>query len=73
VAETRSVGTGTTAARDLDTHFAAAGDPQAIWKVPGASHTGGIDAAPLEHERRVVECFDQALLQTDTTVERNRE
>jgi hypothetical protein len=53
--------------------LAAAGDPKAIWEVPGSSHTGGIDPALLEYEPRVVECFDQALLQTDTTVERNRE
>ena len=53
-------------------YFAAAGDPKAIWKVPGASHTGGIDAEPVEYERRVVDFFDDALLQTDNSLERNR-
>lgn len=27
-------------------YHAAAGDPKAIWKVPGSEHTGGIDATP---------------------------
>ena len=44
-------------------YFAAAGRPKAIWKVPGAEHTGGIDARPAEYERRVVEFLDAALLQ----------
>jgi fermentation-respiration switch protein FrsA (DUF1100 family) len=43
-------------------YFAAAGKPKAIWKVPGAEHTGGIDAHPAEYERRVVRFFDHALL-----------
>jgi uncharacterized protein len=43
-------------------YFAAAGEPKEIWKVPGSSHTGGIDARPAEYERRVVEFFDAALL-----------
>jgi uncharacterized protein len=43
-------------------YYAAAGEPKAIWKVPGASHTGGIDAAPDEYERRVVGFFDESLL-----------
>ena len=30
--------------------------------VPGAEHTGGIDAHPAEYERRVVRFYDQALL-----------
>ena len=38
---------------------------------PGPSHTGGIDAEPLEYERRVVDFFDDALLQTDNSLERN--
>ena len=45
--------------------------PKSIWKVPGSDHTGGIDAAPLEYERRVVDFFDDALLQTDSSLERN--
>jgi hypothetical protein len=43
-------------------YFAAAGRPKAMWKVPGAEHTGGIDARPAEYERRVVEFLDTALL-----------
>lgn len=46
-------------------YFAAAGEPKAIWKVPGAEHTGGIDAQPSEYERRVVEFLDGALLGDD--------
>jgi hypothetical protein len=52
-------------------YFAAAGEPKAIWRVPGSSHTGGLDAAPLEYERRVVDFFDDALLQTNDQLERN--
>jgi alpha/beta superfamily hydrolase len=52
-------------------YYAAAGEPRSIWKVPGADHTGGIDAAPLEYERRVVGFFDDALLPTTDTWERN--
>ena len=44
-------------------YFAAAGRPKAIWKVPGAEHTGGIDARPAEYERRVVAFLDGALLE----------
>ncbi len=43
-------------------YHAAAGDPKAIWKVPGSEHTGGIDAHPAEYERRVVGFFDRSLL-----------
>jgi hypothetical protein len=43
-------------------YFAAAGEPKALWKVPGAEHTGGIDARPAEYERRVVDFLDAALL-----------
>ena len=43
-------------------YFAAAGEPKAIWKVPDAEHTGGIDARPIEYEHRVIGFFDQALL-----------
>ena len=44
-------------------YYAAANEPKAIWKVPGAEHTGGIDARPAEYERRVVGFFDHALLE----------
>jgi hypothetical protein len=43
-------------------YYAAAGEPKTIWKVPGAQHTGGIDARPSEYERRVIAFFDHALL-----------
>ena len=43
-------------------YFAAAGEPKQIWKVPGAEHTGGIDARPAEYERRVIGFLDGALL-----------
>jgi dienelactone hydrolase len=42
--------------------YESAGEPKAVWKVPGASHTGGIEARPREYERRVVEFFDRSLL-----------
>jgi hypothetical protein len=43
-------------------YFEAAGQPKAIWKVPGSAHTGGIDARPAEYEQRVIAFFDNALL-----------
>src|SRR5829696_7017846 len=46
-------------------YYAAAGEPKAIWKVPGAEHTGGLDARPAEYERRVTGFFDRALLRGD--------
>jgi pimeloyl-ACP methyl ester carboxylesterase len=49
-------------------YYAAAGDPKDIWEVPGSSHTGGIDAEPLEYERRVVDFFDDALLTTNDSL-----
>ena len=35
-------------------YFAAAGKPKSIWMVPGSKHTGGMNARPVEYERRVV-------------------
>jgi hypothetical protein len=52
--------------------FAAAGEPKTIWKVPGSSHTGGIDAQPVEYERRVTAFFDAALSGTNRPLERSR-
>lgn len=52
-------------------YFAAAGEPKSIWKVPGSAHTGGLDAEPVAYERRVVDFFDDALLATDDSSERN--
>jgi uncharacterized protein len=46
-------------------YFAAAGEPKVVWQVPGSGHTGGIDAQPLEYERRVTAFFDAALLGAD--------
>jgi pimeloyl-ACP methyl ester carboxylesterase len=34
--------------------FDAAGQPKLTWRVPGAGHTGGLEAQPREYERRVV-------------------
>jgi uncharacterized protein len=45
-----------------ETYFEAAREPKEIWLVPGAGHTGGIEAQPAEYERRVVGFFDDALL-----------
>ena len=43
-------------------YYAAAGEPKAIWQVPGAEHTGGIEAQPAEYERRVISFLNAALL-----------
>ncbi|HJY46566.1 MAG TPA: alpha/beta fold hydrolase [Propionibacteriaceae bacterium] len=40
----------------------AAGITADLWRVPGSSHLGGIDAQPEEYERRVTDFFDRALL-----------
>jgi dienelactone hydrolase len=42
--------------------YGAAREPKTIWQVPGAGHTGGIEAQPAEYERRVIAFFDEALL-----------
>jgi fermentation-respiration switch protein FrsA (DUF1100 family) len=42
--------------------YDAAREPKAIWRVPDAEHTGGIEAQPSEYERRVAGFFDEALL-----------
>jgi uncharacterized protein len=43
-------------------YYAHAGNPKAIWEIPGASHTGGIEAQPRAYARRVIRFFDAALL-----------
>jgi hypothetical protein len=43
-------------------YYEAAGEPKQIWRVPGSTHTGGLEAQPAEYERRVVDFFDRALL-----------
>jgi uncharacterized protein len=42
--------------------YAAAGEPKAMWRVPGSDHTGGFEAQPAEYERRVIAFLDDALL-----------
>jgi uncharacterized protein len=42
--------------------YESAREPKTIWRVPGATHTGGIEARPQEYERRVIEFFDRSLL-----------
>jgi hypothetical protein len=42
-------------------YYEAAKGPKEYWAAPGG-HTGAIDAAPQEYERRVVEFFDRTLL-----------
>jgi uncharacterized protein len=44
-------------------YFAAAREPKQIWRVPGSSHTGGLEAQPEAYERRVIEFFDRSLVQ----------
>jgi dienelactone hydrolase len=43
------------------TYYEAAKGPKELWAAPGG-HTGAIDAAPEEYERRVVGFFDRNLL-----------
>lgn len=43
-------------------YYAAAGEPKALWMVPGAGHTEGADVHPREYEQRIVAFFDRALL-----------
>jgi pimeloyl-ACP methyl ester carboxylesterase len=43
-------------------YYAKAGQPKQLWEVPGASHTGGIEAHPRAYERHVIAFLDNALL-----------
>jgi dienelactone hydrolase/uncharacterized membrane protein len=43
-------------------YYQAAGEPKTLWEIPESRHTGGIEARPVEYERRVVSFFDEALL-----------
>lgn len=43
-------------------YYALAGEPKALWRIPGAAHTGGVDTNPREYERRIIAFFDNALL-----------
>lgn len=42
--------------------YEAAGEPKALWVVPGCGHGGYLQAAPEEWERRVVAFFDGVFL-----------
>jgi pimeloyl-ACP methyl ester carboxylesterase len=42
-------------------YFEAAAEPKEIWEVPGAGHTGGLDARPTAYERRVSAFFEHHL------------
>jgi uncharacterized protein len=46
------------------TYYEAAKGPKELWPAPGG-HTGAIDAAPEEYERRVVGFFDRTLDPTE--------
>jgi fermentation-respiration switch protein FrsA (DUF1100 family) len=37
--------------------FAAAGEPKAVWYVPGAAHAQSREIAGAEYERRIVDFF----------------
>jgi hypothetical protein len=43
-------------------YYESAKQPKLVWKVPGATHTNGIEARPREYERRMIGFFDAALL-----------
>ena len=45
-------------------YYEAAKGPKEYWAAPGG-HTGAIDAAPEEYERRIVGFFDETLLGND--------
>lgn len=42
--------------------YESASEPKSVWRVPGATHTGGLETRPREYERRVIAFFDEALL-----------
>ena len=42
-------------------YYAAAREPKALWEIPESKHTGGMDARPVQYERRVVGFFDDSL------------
>ncbi|HEX6584875.1 MAG TPA: CocE/NonD family hydrolase [Thermoleophilaceae bacterium] len=43
-------------------YYAAAHEPKTLWEIPESGHMGGMEARPVEYERRVVGFFDDALL-----------
>jgi fermentation-respiration switch protein FrsA (DUF1100 family) len=42
-------------------YYEAAAEPKEIWTVPGAGHTGGLEAEPEKYERRVTAFFEREL------------
>jgi len=42
--------------------YAAARGPKELWEVPGSGHMKGIEAQPVDYERRVIGFFDRTLL-----------
>jgi uncharacterized protein len=42
--------------------YAAARGHKELWEVPGSGHMKGIEARPVEYERRVIRFFDRTLL-----------
>jgi uncharacterized protein len=42
-------------------YHAAAGENSTLWEIPESGHVGGLEARPVEYERRVVGFFDRAL------------
>ena len=46
---------------DSEAIFAAAGEPKALWLIPGAGHGEGATTAPDEYRRRIVAFFDDNL------------
>lgn len=43
-------------------YYQAAAQPKALWEIPEAQHTGGLEARPRQYEQRIVDFLDQALL-----------
>ncbi len=43
-------------------YYRRARQPKQYWRIPESKHTGGLEARPVEYERRVVGFFDRALL-----------
>jgi predicted alpha/beta hydrolase len=42
-------------------YYDLAGEPKAIWEVPGSSHIDGLATRPAEYERRVIAFFNEGL------------
>jgi pimeloyl-ACP methyl ester carboxylesterase len=58
------IATGRGHGRDLVLHFyQLAEQPKFLWEIPETSHGGQYKARPLEYEERMIQFFDQALLE----------